>query len=229
MSRRFRNQLISCGFAVLLQKGFFVTNTVTAGHGLAGGTQPVRRASCACERTECQRNFLIGIVFVRMFPLESIVASQRRLFVHKGTSRSIAAFAVFVLIAYFSLSAAAQAAPALRVASELSSLTHHTRHNIRGYFTASNSSSKLRHAKIHRFHSRQFSEKAAAAHDRVHGTWSTAQMSEARYGLAATSLPSQGLALFAGGWDKGVSPLSCWVRTQRNIGWALEIQVYFVC
>ena len=113
----------------------------------------MRRASCACERTECQRNFLIGIVFVRMFPLESIVASQRRLFVHKGTSRSIAAFAVFVLIAYFSLSAAAQAAPALRVASELSSLTHHTRHNIRGYFTASNSSSKLRHAKIHRFHS----------------------------------------------------------------------------
>jgi hypothetical protein len=94
-----------------------------------------------CERTECQRNFLIGIVFVRMFPLESIVASQRRLFVHKGTSRSIAAFAVFVLIAYFSLSAAAQAAPALRVASELSSLTHHTRHNIRGYFAASNSSS----------------------------------------------------------------------------------------
>jgi hypothetical protein len=161
-----------------------------------------------------------------MFPLESIVASQRRLFVHKGTSRSIAAFAVFVLIAYFSLSTAAQAAPALRVASELSALT---RHNIRGYFAASNSSFKFRHAKIHRFHSRQFSEKAAAEHDRVHGTWSAAHMSEARYGLAATSLPSQGLALFAGGWDKGVLPLSCWVRTQSNIGWALEIQVYFVC
>jgi hypothetical protein len=47
-------------------------------------------------------------------------------------------------------------------------------------------------------------------------------MSEARYGLAAMSLPSQGLALFAGGWDKGVSPLSCWVRTQSNIGWTLE-------
>jgi hypothetical protein len=29
--------------------------------------------------------------------------------------------------------------------------------------------------------------------------WSTARLSIARYGLAATSLPSQGLALFAGG------------------------------
>jgi hypothetical protein len=29
--------------------------------------------------------------------------------------------------------------------------------------------------------------------------WSTARLSVARYGLAATSLPSQGLALFAGG------------------------------
>ena len=29
--------------------------------------------------------------------------------------------------------------------------------------------------------------------------WTTAQLSEARYGLASTSLPLQGLALFAGG------------------------------
>ncbi len=31
------------------------------------------------------------------------------------------------------------------------------------------------------------------------GTWHTAQLSVARYTLSATSLPSQGLALFAGG------------------------------
>jgi hypothetical protein len=31
------------------------------------------------------------------------------------------------------------------------------------------------------------------------GTWSTAKLSVARAGLGATSLPSQGLALFAGG------------------------------
>ena len=140
-----------------------------------------------------------------MSPPESFLASQRRLFVHKRTSRSIAAFAVIVTFAYFSLSAAAQAAPALRVVSELSSLAHHTRHNSRGHFAASNLSSSLLYAKIHRSHSRQFSETAAAAHHRVHGTWSTAQMSEARYGLAATSLPLQGLALFAGGWDKGAA------------------------
>jgi hypothetical protein len=31
------------------------------------------------------------------------------------------------------------------------------------------------------------------------GIWSTAQLSEAKYGLAATSLPNVGLAIFAGG------------------------------
>jgi hypothetical protein len=31
------------------------------------------------------------------------------------------------------------------------------------------------------------------------GTWTTAALSVARFGLAATSLPNQGLALFAGG------------------------------
>ena len=31
------------------------------------------------------------------------------------------------------------------------------------------------------------------------GTWSTAALSDARYGLAATSLPIYGLAIFAGG------------------------------
>jgi hypothetical protein len=31
------------------------------------------------------------------------------------------------------------------------------------------------------------------------GNWSTAVLSEARYWLAATSLPNQGLAIFAGG------------------------------
>jgi hypothetical protein len=34
------------------------------------------------------------------------------------------------------------------------------------------------------------------------GAWSTAALSEARGGLAATSLPNQGLAIFAGGGDR---------------------------
>jgi hypothetical protein len=33
----------------------------------------------------------------------------------------------------------------------------------------------------------------------ISGRWSTAALSEARYFLAATSLPNQGLAIFAGG------------------------------
>jgi hypothetical protein len=33
------------------------------------------------------------------------------------------------------------------------------------------------------------------------GTWSTAALSVARGSLAATSLPSAGLAIFAGGWS----------------------------
>jgi hypothetical protein len=32
-------------------------------------------------------------------------------------------------------------------------------------------------------------------------TWSTARLSESRASLAATSLPSQGLAIFAGGFN----------------------------
>ncbi len=32
------------------------------------------------------------------------------------------------------------------------------------------------------------------------GLWTTAALSVARDGLAATSLPNQGLAIFAGGW-----------------------------
>jgi hypothetical protein len=41
--------------------------------------------------------------------------------------------------------------------------------------------------------------------DGTSGKWSTARLSVARYGLAATSLPSQGLALFAGGQGAWVS------------------------
>ncbi len=36
--------------------------------------------------------------------------------------------------------------------------------------------------------------------DATSGNWSTANLSEARYYLAATSLPNQGLAIFAGGY-----------------------------
>ena len=35
----------------------------------------------------------------------------------------------------------------------------------------------------------------------ITGNWSTAVLSEARYYLAATSLPNQGLAIFAGGYS----------------------------
>jgi hypothetical protein len=36
------------------------------------------------------------------------------------------------------------------------------------------------------------------------GRWSTAVLSVARYGLAATSLPNQGLAIFASGTTDGL-------------------------
>jgi hypothetical protein len=39
--------------------------------------------------------------------------------------------------------------------------------------------------------------------DATSGRWKTAALSVARYGLAATSLPNQGLALFAGGLISG--------------------------
>jgi hypothetical protein len=40
------------------------------------------------------------------------------------------------------------------------------------------------------------------------GTWSTAALSQARSGLAATSLPEAGVAIFAGGFA-GVYSTSC--------------------
>jgi hypothetical protein len=42
---------------------------------------------------------------------------------------------------------------------------------------------------------------AAAQQAPCSSAWTTAALSEARYGLAATSLPNQGLAFFAGGGD----------------------------
>ena len=46
------------------------------------------------------------------------------------------------------------------------------------------------------------------------GTWSTAALSQARYYLAATSLPDAGVAIFAGG-----SCTSCDVFVWRVAGW----------
>ncbi len=37
--------------------------------------------------------------------------------------------------------------------------------------------------------------------DGTSGRWTTAALSVARYLLAATSLPNQGLAIFGGGWN----------------------------
>ena len=39
--------------------------------------------------------------------------------------------------------------------------------------------------------------------DAISGRWTTAVLSAARVALAATSLPNQGLAIFAGGWTGG--------------------------
>jgi hypothetical protein len=39
--------------------------------------------------------------------------------------------------------------------------------------------------------------------DATSGRWTTAALSVARVGLAATSLPNQGLAIFAGGYVNG--------------------------
>jgi hypothetical protein len=39
------------------------------------------------------------------------------------------------------------------------------------------------------------------------GLWSTASLSEARWDLAATSLPNQELAIFAGGYIGGATGL----------------------
>jgi hypothetical protein len=46
------------------------------------------------------------------------------------------------------------------------------------------------------------------------GTWSTAALSQGRSGLAATSLPAAGVAIFAGG-----SCTSCDVFVWRVAGW----------
>jgi hypothetical protein len=46
------------------------------------------------------------------------------------------------------------------------------------------------------------------------GTWSTAALSQARYNLAATSLPDAGVAIFAGG-----DFTSCDIFAWRVAGW----------
>ena len=46
---------------------------------------------------------------------------------------------------------------------------------------------------------RNVPSKAVDIFNAITGNWSTAVLSEARFGLAATSLPNQGLAIFAGG------------------------------
>ena len=46
-------------------------------------------------------------------------------------------------------------------------------------------------------------------YDAQEGKWSTAQLSVARNGLASTSLPLQGLAMFAGGIGRFENDCSC--------------------
>jgi hypothetical protein len=52
--------------------------------------------------------------------------------------------------------------------------------------------------------------------DATAGTWSTAALSKARNYLAATSLPSAGLAFFAGGQDHGDTCLLCLFELMRD-------------
>ena len=52
--------------------------------------------------------------------------------------------------------------------------------------------------------------------DATAGTWSTAALSVARGSLAATSLPSAGLAIFAGGYVDGDTCLLCLFELMRD-------------
>ena len=114
--------------------------------------------------------------------------------------------AVALVAAHISLTAAAQSSPALSKPVEKLSLLDYNRHKIRGIpsFTSSLSHSNIqevRQGSVHRNRQLKDSETGNFARD-----WSTAQLSAARYGLGATSLPSQGLAFFAGGWSQRTMP-----------------------
>lgn len=82
----------------------------------------------------------------------------------------------------------------------------HVHHKLRGLSAATSPAFPLKLPNTVRFYDNISSGGKKASDSSKYSQWSTAQLSAARYGLAATSLPSQGLALFACGWDKGILP-----------------------
>ncbi len=131
------------------------------------------------------------------------------------THRWVAALAfILALSASMSLAQAASAAP---LSIQSPSHSFHDRHKLRGPSTVRSAASLLPHSKFDIAHEetvsgdQEFSESQSGRF----GKWSTALLSAARYGLAATSLPPQqdwhraGLVMFAGGWGKGALLSRC--------------------
>ena len=127
---------------------------------------------------------------------------QRSAVKHFGDTQCLLA----ALIAILTLVASIDFAEAVSKPSHFPQQTH-AHHKLRGLSAATNPASPLKLAKVARVHDKKLSRGIGSpeiSNSLYDSRWSTAQLSAARYGLAATSLPSQGLALFAGGWDQGM-------------------------
>ena len=127
---------------------------------------------------------------------------QRSAVKHFGDTQCLLA----ALIAILTLVASIDFAEAVSTPSQQT----HAHHKLRGLSAATNPASPLKLAKVARVHDKKLSRGIGLPEmsNSLNGSqWSTAQLSAARYGLAATSLPSQGLALFAGGWGIGIVQL----------------------
>ena len=120
------------------------------------------------------------------------------------------------LIAIFILLASLDFADAVSAPRQFPSQTH-THHKLRGLSAATSPAFPLKLANTVTFYGK-ISSRGIGISDTPdpskYSQWSTAQLSAARYGLAATSLPSQGLALFAGGWDEGILPFGFLINTK---------------
>ena len=130
---------------------------------------------------------------------------QRSAVKHFGDTQCLLA----ALIAILTLVASIDFAEAVSKPSHFPQQTH-AHHKLRGLSAATNPASPLKLAKVARVHDKKLSRGIGSpdiSNSLYDSRWSTAQLSAARYGLAATSLPSQGLALFAGGWGIGIVKL----------------------
>jgi hypothetical protein len=127
---------------------------------------------------------------------------QRSAVKHSGDTQCLLA----AVIAILTLVASIDFAEAVSTPSQQT----HAHHKLRGLSAARNPASPLKLAKAARVHDNKLSRGIGSpeiSNSSNDSRWSTAQLSAARYGLAATSLPSQGLALFAGGWGIGIVQL----------------------